>query len=256
MDWQIATQTHQGNVRSVNEDALLVIKEYPLLLVADGMGGHLAGEVASGAIVERLAGLKLAFDLDKARAQVQAELLACNAHILEFATRELAGVTVGSTVVAMLARDGRGVCLWVGDSRLYRLRGGQLEQISEDHSYVSNLVRAGLLDAAEARHHPSANLITRAVGVHQSLELAVTSFTVQGDDIFLLCSDGLYNEIDEPEISQLLAQADVYRSSVQLLNLCLSRAARDNVTFVIAQAQEQSADICGADDTMLVLPDD
>ena len=144
MEWQIATQTHRGNVRKLNEDALLVEKSYPLFVVADGMGGHEAGEVASQMLVSGLAATRLERDFETAAAQLEAGILQGHEDVRTYAREKLGGQLVGSTVVAMLACQGEGLCLWAGDSRLYRVRDRQLEQVTQDHSYVAELVRAGL----------------------------------------------------------------------------------------------------------------
>lgn len=251
MDWQIATQTHVGKVRSINEDALLVVKEYPLLAVADGMGGHQAGEVASKMIVNQLASLALNAELGQAQAQAERALMHSNHQIVAYGSKELNGATIGSTVVAMLAQGDQAACIWAGDSRLYRVRNGTLEQLTEDHSYVAELVREGLISSEEARDHPSSNMITRAIGVVPDVALAVKSFGVEPGDTFLLCSDGLYNEVEDEEILQSLSGADVYRSSVQLLNRCLERAARDNISFIIGQTRQARSHTVESDETQL-----
>lgn len=235
MEWQIATQTHRGNVRRVNEDSLVVEKMYPLLMVADGMGGHEAGDVASRMLSERLGALELSGSLEERASQVEGCVLQCNEQMLEYANNRLQGQTIGSTVVVLLADDTAGLCLWAGDSRLYRIRGGQFEQLSADHSYVAELVRAGQLLPQDAQNHPSSNIITRAVGSRPDLTLDREYFDITCDDTFLLCTDGLYNEVDDTELKSAMLAEDVWQSSHQLLNLCLGRRARDNVSFVLAR---------------------
>jgi protein phosphatase len=235
MDWQIATQTHRGNARRINEDALLVERRYPLLVVADGMGGHEAGDVASRMLVDTLGVLDLSAQLPQAQQQVEAAITHCNASMIDYGVRRLAGQTIGSTVVVMLADDSRGICIWAGDSRLYRARGAALEQLTSDHSYVAELVRTGQISAVEALHHPSSNVITRAVGAATSLRLDSTYFDLLEGDSFLLCSDGLYNETTSTEILSAMTAGDILDSSGQLLQLCLGRPARDNVSFIVAR---------------------
>lgn len=249
MDWQIATQTHVGNVRSVNEDSLLVVKEFPLLAVADGMGGHKAGEIASRMIVDHLAALPLDSNLDIARQQAEESLLDSNSQIIQFSQRELDGVSAGSTIVSLLAQGDKAVCLWAGDSRIYRLRNNELEQLTDDHSYVAEMVRDGLISQEQARNHPSSNIITRAIGVLPEIDIAVQFIDVYPDDTFLLCSDGLYNEIDDAEMQQIISKSDVYRSSVQLLNLCLERPARDNISFIIGHVKSAGSDTVESEET-------
>lgn len=235
MEWQIATQTHRGNVRRINEDALLVEKHGPLFVVADGMGGHEAGDVASRMLVDDMASLVIPPTHAEAVALINTSILGCNRKLIDYARRKLPGQLVGTTVVTMLADHVGGSCLWAGDSRLYRMRGQQLEQMTADHSYVDELVRSGKLSAEAAINHPSSNMITRAVGTSAELQLDSVTFDVELEDTFLLCSDGLYNEVDSGELSQSLSAEDIWQSSNQLLNLCLSRKARDNITFIIAR---------------------
>lgn len=253
-DWQISSQTHCGNVRKVNEDSLLVQQHYPLLAVADGMGGHQAGDIASQMLINQLANLSLENELTDAAAQVRQAILTGNADIIDYGKRNLGGQTIGTTVVAMLARGSEGACLWAGDSRLYRYREPDLQQLSEDHSYVGELVKSGQLHPKDARHHPSANVITRTVGVDPKLEVAQLTFHIAPRDTFLLCSDGLYNEASNTELQQAMSADDIYRASDQLLNLCLHRAARDNISFIIARALDDKTPILDA--TLTVFSED
>jgi serine/threonine protein phosphatase PrpC len=235
MEWQIATQTHRGNVRRINEDALLVEKRYPLLMIADGMGGHAAGEVASGMLAEKLGELQLVGGLHNALAQVKSAVEHCNTEMIDYARRNLAGQPIGSTVVAMLAQDFAGACLWAGDSRLYRARDGRLEQLTGDHSHVADMVRAGKMSPEAAVNHPAANAITRAVGAAPKLDLDSDMFEIRPGDTFLLCSDGLYHEVVAEEILSSMLAVDIWRSAELLLKLCLARRARDNVSFIIGR---------------------
>ncbi|MBN7794997.1 PP2C family protein-serine/threonine phosphatase [Parahaliea mediterranea] len=254
MKWQIATQTHRGNVRPGNEDALLVDKRFPLLLVADGMGGHEAGEVASRMLVDGLGALALpvAPGLAEARRALEDAIQRCHREVIDYAARHQAGRTVGSTVVTMLVVEAGAICVWAGDSRLYRVRHAQLRQLTEDHSRVAELVRVGALSSEEARQHPAANIITRAVGASPRLELAADEFDVCPGDTYLLCSDGLYNEVSAAELLQAMEAADLWLSSLQLLQLCLSRAARDNITFILARPLASARD--GLDETLTFYP--
>jgi len=235
MEWQIATQTHRGNVRRINEDTLLVEKQYPLLMVADGMGGHEAGDVASRMLAEKLGALQITEGLYDTLAQVKATIMQCNGDMIDYARRKLDGQTIGSTVVTMLAEGFSGACVWAGDSRLYRARDGHLQQLTADHSYVADMVRAGQLSAEEAINHPSSNVITRAVGAARELNLDSDTFDIVAGDTYLLCSDGLYNEVAGNEILAAMLAGDIWQSSHQLLNLCLSRKARDNISFIIGR---------------------
>lgn len=252
-DWQIATQTHCGNVRKNNEDSLLALQSYPLFVVADGMGGHEAGEVASQMLVDSLAKLNLHESLKQAVDQVENSITAVNTEVRRYAEQNLKGKTMGTTVVAMLAEGLNGACIWAGDSRLYRLRDDDIDQISEDHSFVTEMVKSGQLTPEEAANHPSSNVITRAVGAAPQLALEVTTFDIKPNDTYLLCSDGLYNEVEDHELEYALGAGDVVQSSERLLQLCLSRTAKDNVSFIIGRVLDKHS--AQQDATLTYFPD-
>ena len=234
--WQVVSQTHCGNVRKVNEDALLALTQPLLLAIADGMGGHKAGDIASQMLIKNLACLNCKIDLDNNVSLVKEAIMTSNASILDYSKNHLNGQTVGTTIVAMLSDCTQASCLWAGDSRLYRLRNNHLEQLTQDHSYVAELIKTGQLEAKDAYKHPSSNIITRSVGVESPLSLDQINFDVLAQDTFLLCSDGLYGEVKESELQQAMQVFDIYRGSNWLLNLSLGRAAKDNVSFIIARA--------------------
>jgi protein phosphatase len=153
------------------------------------------------------------------------------------ADKEFAGRTMGSTVVVMIAGSGYGACVWAGDSRLYRLRDGQLESLSRDHSQVQRLVDAGVLSAEEAESHPNANVITRAVGGAAALVVDVVMFDVLPADRFLLCSDGLYNELSAADIAATLGQGSVSECAQSLLGQAINNGARDNVSVIVLEPE-------------------
>jgi serine/threonine protein phosphatase PrpC len=137
----------------------------------------------------------------------------------------------------MLARGNTGVCLWAGDSRLYRLREGQLTQMSEDHSQINEMIAKGLLTREEAKRHPAGNVITRAVGALDTLYLDVTVFELRAGDVYLLCSDGLYGAVNEERITQRLADGTVDAAAQGLIDDALAARARDNVTVVAIRVE-------------------
>lgn len=232
-DWQYAALTDTGKRRQHNEDALVAVPERLLWAVADGMGGHEAGDVASKMVVDALAAVPRADNFSLFVDAVESALEAVNATMRSHSGREFSGRMMGTTVVALLAGDGYGAVLWAGDSRLYRLRGGQLLQLTRDHSQVQDLVDAGVLSADEAVGHPNANVITRAIGGAEQVVVDVALLDISAGDRFLLCSDGLYNELSSAEIAQWLATGSVAESAATLLQHTLAREARDNVTLIV-----------------------
>jgi len=233
LKWQSCALTHQGNVRDHNEDACLDHGESGLWVVADGMGGHEQGDYASRFIVDRLKTVAASERPSEFVDTIEERLLEANRHLFQ---RSMAGeqpTVIGSTVVALLAFDRFGLTTWAGDSRAYLLRGGNLERVSCDHSEVQNLVAQGLVRQEDAENHPKANVITRAVGGAEELYLDYELRHLESGDRYLLCSDGLYKDVDEREIAGELASGSCDDAARRLLELALSRSCRDNVTVVV-----------------------
>lgn len=237
MDWQYnsAQQTHRGKRRRLNEDAVLSRSGVGLWAVADGMGGHQAGDVASQAITAALGAVKLAGPLSDQVDAVEDALLRVNDHLRLHARARGASTTIGSTVVTLMTDGGIGVALWAGDSRLYRLRDGRLEQITRDHNPISDLLDSGAVTEEEAIAADT-NVITRAVGGQARLFLDVAVFDVAPADTYLLCSDGLYREVDHATLAeQLGAPPEV--AAEALLERCLAGAALDNISLIIVRSE-------------------
>ncbi len=237
--WASASRTHIGMVRKVNEDALLDRPDLQLWAVADGMGGHFAGDYASRCVVEALNKVQGSADLRAFEANVRQQLEAVNRSLRQEAKRKSGNTVIGSTAVVMLASGVKGVCLWLGDSRLYRLGATGLSQITRDHSQVQDWVDQGKLSAREAEEHPFANVITRAIGAHDQLQVDRAAFEIGAGDVFLLCSDGLTRAVHDPEIHQILSDADEIEAVNALTHLALVRGATDNVTLVVAAAHAE-----------------
>lgn len=234
--WQYCALTDTGARRKHNEDSIMSAPELGLWAVADGMGGHEAGDVASGMIVDALASMKRPENFSVFVDAVELTLQKTNQALRDHSEKKYAGRTMGSTVVALLIGDGYGACMWAGDSRLYRFRKDTLEQLSRDHSQVQRLVDAGLLNAEEADAHPNANVITKAVGGAVHLAVDVVMLDVQPGDRFMLCSDGLYNELDPSEIAAGFVAGSVEDVAKQLLQGALEKGARDNVSVIVVEA--------------------
>jgi len=236
--WSSACETHPGKIRKVNEDACLDLPELGLWAVADGMGGHEAGDVASHLIVNQLKNIREPSVIHGFVAEVKACLAEANRQLRALATQCYHQRTIGSTVVAMAAFGNQCAFLWVGDSRVYRLRNGSLEKLTKDHSMVEEYIDQGLLHPDEAETSSIANVITRAIGADDKLEIDCRIDTMCGGDVYLLCSDGLYREVTNEQIIQGMAIDNCTDSAKRLLDLALENEARDNITGSIVQIKK------------------
>src|SRR5574340_391772 len=243
--WTSAGATHVGLVRAINEDALLDRPQRGLWAVADGMGGHDAGDLASRMVVSALDGLGPATGLAAYATQVREALDTVNRELRVAAVvRDVP--LIGSTVAVMVALQCYCAYLWAGDSRIYLLRNGQLKRLTRDHSQVEELRAQGYLTDQEARH-PRQNLITRAVGAVDILDLDQGSLLVADGDIFLLCSDGLSNHVSEEDIVKALGSASCEQAVETLIDLALKGGGRDNVRSEEHTSELQSPKdlVCG-----------
>ena len=234
-----AGATDTGRVRDHNEDSLLVTGR--VFVVADGMGGHAGGEVASRIAVEALAGLE--DSAPRHPQDVTAALHTANERILAAAAADPALRGMGTTATGLvLVDDGdreQWVVLNVGDSRVYRLADQRLEQLTRDHSEVAELVAAGLLEPADVATHPRRNVITRSLGTDPGPEPDVRALDPAPGECFLVCSDGLTNEIDDGEVLHLLEQHPEPQEAADALVTAAVRAGgRDNVTVVVVAVRE------------------
>ncbi len=236
LEWESSFRTHTGPVRAINEDACLDAGDVKLWAVADGMGGHEAGQAASTMIVEALTALTTAKPAAPRADAVDGALQAVNQSLREISKRQFDGRIIGSTVVALVGEDCTATCLWAGDSRLYRLRGGILRQITHDHSHVQELVRQGVMAPEQARHHRLGNIITRAVGADAELTLDRVDLQVDAGDLYLLCSDGLNKVVEDSEIARILGDGSCEEIADALIHLCLVRNVGDNVTVGVIRA--------------------
>ncbi len=235
--WSSAALTNVGAVRAINEDAILARPEAGIWIVADGMGGHAAGDVASKFVAEALAEVSPKRNLNEFVADIENRLLDTNQRLLEYSEIMLDGRIVGSTCVCLLVHGQVGVCLWVGDSRLYVYRNNELQQISADHSHVADLLRQGVITEADAAKHPDANVITRAIGTSPDLFVDIEVFAVQTGDTYLLCTDGLYNAIDDELMIAALADSDLKASVNRLVQHALDHGATDNVSAIVVKGR-------------------
>ncbi len=232
IEWHSAGHSDVGRVRPVNEDAFLDSPEQRLWVVADGMGGHSRGDFASSAVVKQLGtfppqGSVLA-NLQDLEARLQLANEQCRTAFRKHRP--------GTTVAAMLAHGNYCFFLWAGDSRIYRLREQNLEQLTEDHTVAQQKHANGELTEEEKHHHPSAHVLTRAVGTRETVELDLRYTPVQPGDRYLLCTDGLYNPVQFPDIHSLLGEGTPADACAALIDLALERGGRDNITVIVVDA--------------------
>jgi serine/threonine protein phosphatase PrpC len=243
----IAAATDIGKVRSHNEDAYQALggeKSPPsadgVLLVADGMGGHAAGEVASGMTVTGVT--KLLVSKGQESAQLDGPeygvflgevLQRVNSNVLE-AAQDSANKGMGTTCTLAVIKNGKVFLAHIGDSRAYILRDGALHQVTTDHSWVEESVSKGLLTTKEARVHPNRNVITRAIGIDPHPEIDKTIIALEDGDLLLLCSDGLTSMVPDEEINELLNPRDLTHTCKALIDAANSHGGHDNTTVVVA----------------------
>ena len=236
MGFNSISRTHVGLRRKLNEDAVLESGSRLIWAVADGMGGHHAGEVASAMIIEGLAQIPEASNFDNLVGKVLGALEDVNRALIALAQADHLERTMGSTVVGLVLGDGQYKCFWVGDSRGYRVRAGNIIQLTRDHSLVQDLVDAGMIEASEAETHPNANVVTRAVGASANLKTDTVGGGLEPGDIFLLASDGLTRLVGAPELLAELSTNSLEVAADRFIELALERGAPDNVSLVIVRA--------------------
>lgn len=231
--WTSAAISDVGKVRKLNEDSVLDRGAVGLWVVADGMGGHSAGDLASQLIVNSLSKLEPSDALEEFVDRADEAVRMVNERLYEVANAH--NQTSGSTVVVLLARGRHAVVMWAGDSRLYRLRDGALAQLTSDHTQIEMYIERGLIDRAAAAGHPSGNMVTRAVGVTDNLLLEMDLFELADGDRFLLCSDGLDKHLADAEIAAQLGGTEPAEAARRLVDLTLARGAVDNVSVCVVQ---------------------
>lgn len=228
--------TDVGKVRALNEDRFVDRADIGLWAVADGMGGHQAGEVASGMLAEALAGVAAPDSGYAFLDDVHNAVERVNRSLVAHAAISSPGSVIGSTIVVLIAYAGYYACLWAGDSRMYLLRDGSFDQVTRDHSMVQEMLDSGALARRDVRNFGKSNIITRAVGVNDRLSLDLHQGPMKDRDIFLLCSDGLTNMLSDGEIADILAREPPREAAAALITLTLARGAKDNVTAVVVHA--------------------
>jgi serine/threonine-protein phosphatase Stp1 len=225
--------THAGTKRKYNEDTWVDRPDLGVWAVADGAGGHQAGEYASGLIAEALDSLPPELSASELLGAVRLRIAETHRALREEAARRGGNTMIASTLVTLLTRGDHFACLWAGDSRAYLLRDGELRQITKDHSLVQELVDNGTIAAEDAERHPHANIITRAVGADiEDLLLDKVSGRLQQGDRFLLCSDGLCKTVPFPQLEELLGGDTGVPPAQLMIAAALALDVTDNVTAV------------------------
>ena len=237
MPFKCVSRSDVGLRRKVNEDSVMVRTERGLWAVADGMGGHDAGDVASAKVTDALKSLPIVYSLDELTEAAIKALQGVNAELIELAGSVDSDRTIGSTVVGLAIADDEFRCFWAGDSRAYRVRDGEVERVSRDHSLVQDLVDAGMLSAEDAESHPNANVITRAVGVVAELRVETVSGDAKPGDRFVLASDGMTRLVEDHELAEELNSKSLDDAVDSLIQMVLSRGAPDNVSIVITEVE-------------------
>jgi serine/threonine protein phosphatase PrpC len=229
----------KGCIRELNEDQYLVEPSLGLWVVADGMGGHDAGDIASSAIVEHLGTIGIASSAPDLRARFEDRLARANREIQSI-SQSRNGAVIGSTVAALVAYDQQFACIWSGDSRVYRVRRGQIAQLSRDHTEVQELLDHGVITQQEALTWARRNVITRAVGVSPEIMIDIEQGQIEAGDVFMLCSDGLTAHVSGSEMRDVLVAHAPRDACEKLLQLTLSRGGTDNVTIIVVHCRKSS----------------
>lgn len=233
-----AAGTHVGLVRSQNEDSHLC--RHPLYVVADGLGGHAAGEVASALVVERLREVSIGDDAtpDAAQRQLAEAVRDANRHIHQSASEDPRRAGMGTTVTAAIAVGDTLSLAHVGDSRAYLWRDGELSRVTEDHTPVQRAVRAGVISPEEALHHPSRHVLAQAVGLDVEIDVDTPRIELRSGDRIVLCTDGMTDPIPDTDIPGLIADQQAPDDVVaSLITAALQRGGPDNVTVVVIDVE-------------------
>ncbi|NNE38298.1 MAG: serine/threonine-protein phosphatase [Gammaproteobacteria bacterium] len=233
LSWSSHAITNVGKVRKHNEDSVLARPEIGLWVVADGMGGHAKGDVASQMIVESMKKIHEGTTLAKFIDDIEDRIDEVNKKLVDIARESKKRVTIGSTVVMMHTYDKYCIYLWAGDSRLYRLRDNKLSQVTTDHSQVEQYIEQGLISRSEAEVHPHGNMITRAVGATEDFYLDMDVQEMQKNDRYMLCSDGLTKHINDSEIEAFMRNGSTEECCKYFIDVTLERGAGDNVTCIV-----------------------
>jgi protein phosphatase len=242
---QFGSHTNQGRVRTSNEDSFVVNRETGLVLVADGMGGHAAGEIASHMAATAINEWVTAHGgtEENVADMLRQGALEANARVFEAQRQDRTLAGMGSTLTALYFQSRRYYIAHVGDSRAYRLRDGMLEQLTRDHSLVWHLYENGVLEKSDLSRHPQKNLITRSIGSHPQVDIDIEEGEGQVGDVYLLCSDGLTDGVSEDSLRKALSDPEKTPQEIaeELVDAANEAGGPDNITVVIIRLVEDDA---------------
>ena len=225
-----------GCVRKNNEDYYLIVPEVDLYAVADGMGGHKAGELAARLAIQELEKRSASLpdiSINQVHDWMRESLGEANRQVYEESCRSLEAEGMGTTLTALVIKGTKAVIGHIGDSRVYLWRDNTLAQLSEDHSMVNELIRLGQLSEEDARHHPHKNVLSRALGVEKEIAIDCFQFEIQPQDVFMLCTDGFSNMIEEEEMVAEFSASKTWEQRLEhLKHKVLERGAPDNFTVI------------------------
>jgi len=240
-----AYSTNVGVKRKKNQDAYLAAtiknkgEHYYMFAVADGLGGHLSGEIASNMTIEYIKKNITAIHDYSNYKEMNAMVNDINQCLLKIGREKETCKGMATTLTLCIVNHKKIVVVHVGDSRAYRINDLGLEQLTKDHSLVQVLLDEGKLTSAEALNHPQKNIITRAIGSDEVVQTSLYSYDIQPNDIFLICSDGLYNMVDEPEIYQIIQEKSLEEAAKILINRANENGGNDNITVVLFKPEEE-----------------
>jgi serine/threonine protein phosphatase PrpC len=230
-----------GCKRLHNEDAYLTSAAQGLWAVADGMGGHNAGDFASQSVVTALHSIPADAALDDALFAVEAAMHAVNQRLIDIANDISDHTVIGTTLAMLLAREQRGVVLWVGDSRVYRIRDERLEMLTKDHSLLNDMVDKGMINFEDTLAHPGSNKITRSIGSRNQFELDLRNLAILPADRYIICSDGLTRYLNDEKLGMIASPAVNHNSKTActaLVQAALDAGTTDNVTAIVIDFSE------------------
>ena len=232
--------TDVGLVRKANEDSILLMTEQSFWLVADGMGGHANGALASQTAVSGFKALQLSDDFEQAITEIADRMHAVNSRLSHMNSEAESG-QMGTTAISLLIRGDKFAVIWVGDSRAYIYRRGGLFQISVDHTHVQDLVDEGILRPEEAKDHPMGHVLTRALGVQESVQVDVVQDIIEPGDRIILCSDGLTGPVSDDRIREIVTNNCTDTAVADLIGAAHAGGAADNVTVIVVAIDGESS---------------